>query len=284
MSSNAGRNRANPVGCGFLSERELDAWLDGRMATPQRMAFLEHQHTGCADCALLAADMASFSTVVRHGPLVGERRQFDATRAIVAARLRQEPVMEKPAGFSFAAPWSWLSWRLVGGLAAAALIVVVFAPDLFRQGSPGQFTLPDGSDVVFTPGSIQPPPVTRGSGAGGVVDLWSRADEAWRNGEWREAADALGRIRELAPGPDVALYHGRALVMAGEFEEGDSAFVSAESQSDAIGADTTTILHSRGMAALGRHHLDDARRYLQIVASRDHPLAADARELLERLD
>ena len=94
LLSNGGKSKTNERGgCGFLRAQEIEAWLEDRLSLKRRVAFQEHQ-AGCKGCTLLAVDLCVLRSVAAGGLLVTELREFESTKEIVKARLRQALVDE----------------------------------------------------------------------------------------------------------------------------------------------------------------------------------------------
>lgn len=77
-------------GCGFLSRRDVDEMLEGRLDDARRERFEQHQREGCTDCLYLAASLEQFARVLRDGVLGIEARQFADVEPGLKVHLRQE--------------------------------------------------------------------------------------------------------------------------------------------------------------------------------------------------
>jgi tetratricopeptide (TPR) repeat protein len=271
--------RKSDAGCGFLKDREIDAYLDGRLASRRRDAFDRHSHGGCLRCCLLAADLRSFGGLLVDGPLPAEQRAFDATRAIVAARLRQE--VEASTADRRARRFG-VSWKpLVGIAAAAMLMAVVFVP---REGSePGLLQLPGGAEYRPEAMPFSAPPAMRGGVTLG--DLWNRAGVAYQAGDFEQAATELSAIRSLDPAShDAALYQGVALTMGGRHDEALEPLQTAIEIGEAAGLSLASERYFLGVAALGAGDESLARLALGASAAAGGSWGERSAELLERLD
>ena len=80
----------NGPGCGFLSPREVDALVEGRLKARRLGLFDTHRGEGCGECLHLHAAAESFRDILEHGVLAAERTAFGRTRRGVEARLGQE--------------------------------------------------------------------------------------------------------------------------------------------------------------------------------------------------
>lgn len=84
------RKRQPTPGCGFLSQREMAAYLEGSLDSERQGRFKEHQRQGCAACLHLSAALEQFHTILDQGVLESERVRFGRTERIVKAVLRAQ--------------------------------------------------------------------------------------------------------------------------------------------------------------------------------------------------
>lgn len=265
-----------PAGCGFLTSREIEAWLDGKLAGERKEAFGSHQLGGCCSCSLLAADLEVFHGVVTRGLLESERREYERTQAILKAHLRQkiESHEVKPATSSI------FSWRYAGAAAAMLLLAVVSVPLLRQGGSNGPMVI---GGIPVEPMVFSKPPDVRG--AESLVDLWARAEKAYAAGEWSTAERLLGEISERAPeAHDAVLYRGQALLMVGRHQQAvevlERAWQLAQEQGLLGEADNWYL----GLAAQGAGKTALAREALGRVRDAGGARAGQAAERLRKLD
>jgi hypothetical protein len=119
IGSSARKQGLETAGCGFLSESEIESYLEGRLASARQVRFSAHQ-MDCSSCALVAADLEIFSSVQNGSILENERREFNQTAAIFKAQLREElethDTKRRPVTSFFK-----FSWNTAATLAAAAL-------------------------------------------------------------------------------------------------------------------------------------------------------------------
>ena len=76
------------AGCGFLSERQIDAFLERGADPDLEQGFEQHLRDGCAECLHLVAAMEQFREVLERGPVQSERARFAETRHLFRTRLR----------------------------------------------------------------------------------------------------------------------------------------------------------------------------------------------------
>jgi len=107
---NTAKKELGKAGCGFLTDKEIEAAIEDRLPERRQEQFAAHQLEGCSSCALLAADLQIFGTVQSSGLLENERREFNESAAIFKAQLRQEleaqDAQRRPAPAFFKFSWS----------------------------------------------------------------------------------------------------------------------------------------------------------------------------------
>ena len=84
-----GRPREQGLGCGFLSQLEVDALVEGRLSDERMAQFWEHL-LGCRECYDLAASVTIFHEILDRGAPEAEQKEFARTAQRLKARLRQE--------------------------------------------------------------------------------------------------------------------------------------------------------------------------------------------------
>lgn len=77
-------------GCGFLSSRDLQEAIEGRLSAQRRQEFESHVEQGCAECVTLAADLATYRRLLSSGPLDSERREEELHSEPLRELLRRE--------------------------------------------------------------------------------------------------------------------------------------------------------------------------------------------------
>ncbi|MCP3979464.1 MAG: tetratricopeptide repeat protein [bacterium] len=230
------RSIEDPAGCGFLSAREIDAWIEGEVPEPRRHEFQGHSHQ-CAPCALLAADLEVFHGVAARGILESEQREFDETSALLKAQLRQkiEQAAQRQRENSPRAIWNYA----LGIAGAAALVAVVAVPYVLRDPAAAAVptvVLSDGTSI-----SVQPLPFPdRGAVVRNetvtVDDLWKEADEAYESESYTRAEAVLAMIVKRLPNDhDALLQWGSALVMLGRYDDALPVLESACGYADELG-------------------------------------------------
>ncbi len=97
----------NGPGCGFLSSREVDALIEGRLGARRAGLFDAHRDRGCGECLHLHAAAESFREILEHGVLEAEQTAFARIRRSVEVRLGQEvDRLQDGSGRSlFGRPW-----------------------------------------------------------------------------------------------------------------------------------------------------------------------------------
>lgn len=83
------RRRAK-FGCGFLSQRDVDELLEGKLIDSRRERFEKHQREGCAECLHLAAAIEQFRRVLDEGVLQIEADRFARSEHDLKRRLQEE--------------------------------------------------------------------------------------------------------------------------------------------------------------------------------------------------
>jgi tetratricopeptide (TPR) repeat protein len=266
-----------PVSCGFLEARELDAWIENRLSDMRMAAFKMHAGSGCASCALLAEDLGVFRDVVTRGPLHSERREFDATKAILKAEFRQKLAAraeKKQTARVFGLGRNWAM-----GAAAAALLLALVTIPLLREGAPGRITLPGGESYTAQPMAFSSPPVVRGETE--AEDLWARAGAAYTAERYGRAAGLFAEIAELDPGSaDAALYLGISQLMDGDHETAIDTLERARRIAPA-GAAASFYL---GVAGLATGQVERATDDLRRAVAAGGAYGERAAELLTRID
>lgn len=78
------------AGCGFLSAKDLQEAIEGRLSPPRRTEFEAHVDKGCSECITLAADLETFRRILASGTLESERREAEKLAEPLRALLRRE--------------------------------------------------------------------------------------------------------------------------------------------------------------------------------------------------
>jgi len=277
-------------GCGFLSRGELEASIEGRLSATRREAFESHQLSGCSPCALLAADVAVFRGVETGGVLETERREFEASKAIVKAHLRQALDAQTSKKRKLA-PGFRFSWNSALGLAAAAMLAVVLIVPIVMDGGAGQLGLPNGGTYTVTPMDYTAPQVRDGDS---LTRQWQQAGAAYEKGAYKKAGGLFGALyaeieqRDIENKParlhEAALYRGIALVMTGDYEQAVTVLQGARGLAEELGFRGGIDNWYLGLAAVGQQDLTLATEALQNVETIGGAYAQDARQLLDRLE
>jgi len=266
-------------GCGFLSARQVDAWLSGGISPRRQQAFEGHQLAGCSSCALLAADLSVFGGVMAGGVIETERREFEMTAPLVKAQLRQAlakmdevPVSKTLLGFSW-------NWNMVTGLAGAAMLAVVLTVSFFTGGPENFFDLPDGSTIAVQPLEYSGV-VTRGAG--------DQAWQAYADGNYAEAARLLAQVEQQDPANhDAVLHQGISLLMIGERRQAVEVLQRSLALAEQSGSRGILDNWYLGQAALGTGDIELATEKLRVVREAEGVFAgyaAQAADLLSRID
>jgi len=82
--------RRNKFGCGFLTHRDIDELLEGKLSAERTDRFQQHQRGGCNECLLLGASVERFRRILEEGVLEVEAGQFAKTEQALKERLREE--------------------------------------------------------------------------------------------------------------------------------------------------------------------------------------------------
>jgi tetratricopeptide (TPR) repeat protein len=262
------RSAARSAGCGYLSNRELDAVLGGTLGTPRLAAFAAHRLAGCAPCMYLAADLEAFRHIAERGLLASERREFERTRAPLAAHLRQELGRHvRPARRS--------SWFPVALAAAAMPVLAIVGTPLMRRGATGPLEI---GGARFEAMPFTPPPAVRGVS---LDELWREAQQAYEAGAFAEAQTALERIVERDPAShDARLYRGVTLVMLERHDDALAVLSDAQRLAAAAGLAVGSHDYWIGVAELGRGDVAAARAAFERARDAGGPLATRAAEAL----
>jgi tetratricopeptide (TPR) repeat protein len=257
IGSSARKQGLETAGCGFLSESEIESYLEGRLASARQVRFSAHQ-MDCSSCALVAADLENFSSVQNGSILENERREFNQTAAIFKAQLREElethDTKRRPVTSFFK-----FSWNTAATLAAAALLLVAITIQL-RPGNGNVIVFSNGERFAVQAMPFSQAPITRGSS---VSDLWENAGAAYQAGDYDGAAGIFGEIGELdAQNHDAALYRGISLLMTGEYHQALMPLRRAARIAEGQGF-SGTAHYFLGLAALGLHDHDLAMSSLE---------------------
>ena len=137
------RKHQGDIGCGFLSQREIDSLLEGDLAAERLRSFRRHQGTGCGECLHLGEAIDHFQSAIEHGPMESERIRFGGTTRIVKAHLRRALERAHSEG----------TWGIGVGLSSSEL-------EQMAGGRQTQPLDPSSGDDVVSPGQ------TGGGGAG----------------------------------------------------------------------------------------------------------------------
>jgi len=258
IGSNARKQGLDKAGCGFLNEKEIESYLEGRLSSVRRERFTAHQAEGCSSCALLAADLEIFSSVQNGSILENERREFNQTAAIFKAQLRQEldaqDTERQPVASFFR-----FSWSTAASMAAAALLLVAVTIQLL-PGKNNIIELSNGDRYAVQAMPFSQPLITRGPS---VSDLWESADAAYQAGDYDSAAATLTEISELdTQSHDAALFRGISHLMIGEYREALMPLRRAARIAESEG-NSGTAHYYLGLAALGLHDHDLALSSLE---------------------
>jgi len=266
-------------GCGFLSARQVDAWLSGRIAPRRRRAFEGHQLSGCSSCALLAADVSVFGGVMDGGVIETERREFELTAPLVKAQLRQalarmDEVSVRKTAFGF----SW-NWNVVTSLAGAALLALVLIVGFTTGEPPHIFDIPGGSAIAVQPLEYSGV-VTRGVG--------DQAWQAYADGNYAEAARLLAQVEQQDPANhDAILHQGISLLMIGEGQQAVEVLERSLALAEQGGSRGILDNWYLGQAALGTGDIELATEKLRVVREAEGVFAGyatQAADLLSRID
>jgi anti-sigma factor (TIGR02949 family) len=130
----------NNPGCCHEVLRSLSTYVDGELA-PSEMLTVEEHIEGCCECA----DRVKFERAVRKAThdAVSAERAPDALRARMALVLAQERQAQQPSSWNapkddvLSVSPRMLSWRVVGPLAAAAVLSLVVG-SIARRTEPTQ--------------------------------------------------------------------------------------------------------------------------------------------------
>jgi hypothetical protein len=90
LTSMFSRRRDPDLGCGFLSQREVDSLVEGHLAGDRQARFGQHLLEGCAECLHLSEAVQEFRRILEQGPLQAEKAAFERGRRAILARLREE--------------------------------------------------------------------------------------------------------------------------------------------------------------------------------------------------
>ena len=266
------RREKMQAGCGHLSPREIEQSLHGRLPVGRRTAFAQHQSEGCIPCSLLATDLEVFRNVFERGLLETERREFDGSRAITKARLRQElEAFDAKRGHK---PLFRFSWNLAAGLAAAAMLAVLFIGPALIEG-PGDHVSIAGIDVDAM--TYSAPSMVRG--AESHRELWARAGAAYNAGDYGAAERIFSKLEQGEFARDALLYRGVSLLMLGRHDEA----LEVLERSREI-ADGAAVNYYAGLAALGSGDRDLATRALEEAAASGGEFGERAQTALSLLD
>jgi tetratricopeptide (TPR) repeat protein len=276
----SGRDPVAPFrpGCGFLTQAEVEAWIDGRLPADRAAALAAHLEEGCDACAEIAADLAVFAEVVSREPSAVETRESDRQAEMLRARLRREVrarvARSEPTPLRI--PWRW-ALAAAASVALAALLYVGLRAPAYPT-----VLLASGATVTIEPKPFQTPPALRG--AADVVGLWAEASAAYRRDRFADAARTLATIEARAPDQvDAAIYRGVCLLMTGRTAEAEEALERARGIATRADFPTASIAWYQALAQLASGQESAARGLLEEAASQAGPYAAKARDLLERM-
>ena len=277
--------RADPpmpvtAGCGFLSDTDLQAAIEGRLSAARRSEFERHVEQGCAPCTLLAADLEVFSAVLAGGVVEAERQESERQSEMMQARLRREVRGRARAPGSKA--WGTVRhW----GLAAAAILVGAVVWQTSREPHrPGSLSvaLPGGGTYVAAVKPFDAPPVLRGER--NLEVLWRGARHAYDRGRYKEAEALLGEIvAQQADAVDARVYRGICLLALGHAKEARTVLADARAQAQEQDVSTTSVAWFEALTAIEDDDVAAARAALDEAAGGTGPYAESAKELRARL-
>jgi tetratricopeptide (TPR) repeat protein len=268
------------AGCGFFKNEDLEAAIAGTLPAARRADLDRHVAGGCAECALLAADLAVFAGVVSGGALEGERQEADRQAEMLRVRLQRE-VERKRAAVPVRRTGRGLRWGL---LAAALVVLALFVWQMRGPAAPQglRIALPSGEAFIASVKTFDLPPALRGERD--LEQVWRQARDAYDRGRYAKAEPLLGRIASEDPAAfDARLYRGICLLALGRLPEARSAFAEARSLARAQDLSTTSLAWYEALAALQAGDVAAARVALEEAASGSGEEADQARELLTRL-
>ncbi len=266
--------------CTFLTDAELDALIEGKLAVERLEAFRAHA-MDCDACALLAADVDVMRDLAEHGPSERELSEYRSLEpeahgaAGTAAAASAETASSDAAPVPRAGGYRWLA-------VAAMLIVAVGLGVLLRPVGPGgpSVELPGGERLRFEAMVFDAPPTLRGQPD--LEQLWQQAREAYDSQNWSEAAGVLEQVEALDPeDSDAALYRGIALLMTDRYDEAVEALARSRRLKQELEDPLSAPLWFEALAHLGADRPAEALPLLDRAAETGGAYASDAREVAQ---